>query len=153
MRRYRPTRELFAEIERVLRANRPSFDRSPLDEVIDLLCQGRHYSWLGIYLTTDGSPAPQPLGAGGDPNPGARALSRARSKILVSMRLGTRAVGVLSAESAGANTFGGQDRVLLEKVATCLARFLAGPGQYIVRRARGMASAASPGKSAAAMED
>jgi len=147
LKRYRSRRGLLAAIERVLRANQPSFHRSPLDEVIELLCRGRHYSWVGIYLTTEGSPARQPLGAGGDPHPDAQALSGARSKILISMELGTRAVGVLSAESADENAFGVEDRVLLEKVAARLARFLAGPGQYIVRRARNMASAAKPGGS------
>jgi len=146
LKRYRSARGLLAEIERVLRANRPSFQSSPLDEVIDLLCRGRHYSWLGIYLTSEGSASRQPLGAGGDPNPDEAALPGAGSKILVPMKLGTRSVGILSAESAGKDAFGAEDRMLLEKVATRLARFLAGPGQYIVRRARSMAAPGKPGK-------
>ena len=152
MKRYSSTRKLFAEIERVLRENEPSFHRSPLDEVIELLCQGRHYSWLGIYLTTEGSRHPQPVGAGGDTHPGELAVSGTRSKILVSMKLGSRKVGILAAESNGENAFVGEDRVLLERVAARLGRFLAGPGHYIVRRARGAASGAGPLKSAAAGE-
>ena len=150
MRRYRPTRNLFAEIERVLRASRPSFHRSPLDEVIDLLCQGRNYTWLGIYLTTEGSRHPQLVDARGDMHPGELALSGTRSKILVSMKLGSRELGVLAAESNVENAFAGEDRVLLEKVAARLARFLTGPGQYIARKARGAESGAGSRKSVAA---
>jgi hypothetical protein len=140
LKRYRPTRELFAEIDRVLHANRPSFKCSPLDTVIDLLCRGRHYSWMGIYLSAEGEDAPHPLGAGGDGDPGRMALSGTRRKILISMKIASREVGVLSAESPRENAFRTQDRVLLEKVAARLAQFLTGPGKYIVRHARGTAS-------------
>lgn len=146
MKRYRATGELFAEIDRVLRRNRPSFKCSPLDTVIDLLCRGRHYSWMGIYLSAEGESDPHPLGSGGDDDPGQLTLSGTRRKILIAMKLPSREVGVLSAESPRENAFGAQDRVLLEKVAARLARFLTGPGKYIVRRARGTASLAGPGK-------
>jgi hypothetical protein len=43
---------------------------------------------------------------------------------------------VLSVESDRQNAFGAQDRVLLEAVADTLARFLAGNGKYLARRAR-----------------
>jgi len=52
------------------------------------------------------------------------------------MKLASRELGVLSVESDRVNAFGAQDRVLLEAVADALARFLAGNGKYLVRRAR-----------------
>jgi hypothetical protein len=47
---------------------------------------------------------------------------------------------VLSVESDHENAFGAEDQVLLEAVADALARFLAGRGKYLVRRARPSAS-------------
>ena len=136
MKSYRPTRELLAEIGRLLDANKPSFHHSPLDDVIELLCRGRHYSWVGIYLTAGETAAQQLLGAGGEADPGRVTLPGTRTKILVSMKLAGRELGVLSVESDRENAFGAEDRVLLENVADTLARFLTGAGKYLVRRAR-----------------
>jgi hypothetical protein len=138
---YRSTRLLLAEIECLLAANHPSFHHSPLADIIELLYSGRHYSWMGIYLTVDNSAAQQLLDAGGEPHPSQMARPETRSKILVSMKLAGRELGVLDVESQCENAFGVEDRVLLENVANVLARFLAGPGQYIVRQARNLASA------------
>jgi len=63
-------------------------------------------------------------------------LPETRSKILVSIKLASRELGVLAVESDRENTFGAEDRVLLEGVADVLARFLAGKGKYLVRKAR-----------------
>jgi hypothetical protein len=52
------------------------------------------------------------------------------------MKLAGRELGVLDVESDRENAFGSDDRVLLETVATRLARYLAGPGKYLVRKAR-----------------
>jgi hypothetical protein len=57
----------------------------------------------------------------------------------VSMKLAGRELGVLDVESDRENAFGPEDRVLLEDVATTLARFLTGRGKYVVRKARGAA--------------
>ncbi len=65
----------------------------------------------------------------------------ARRKILVSMRIGGREIGVLTAESEHEDSFGAEDRVLLESVAMRLARFLTGSGQYLVKKAREKAHA------------
>jgi hypothetical protein len=146
---YRSTRLLLAGIERLLAANHPSFHHSPLADIIELLCSGRHYTWMGIYLTASNSAAQQLLDAGGEPHPGQMARPETRSKILVSMKLAGRELGVLDVESTCENAFGIEDRVLLENVADALARFLAGPGQYIVRKARN-AAAASGSKPASA---
>jgi hypothetical protein len=133
---YRSPREVLPEIRRKLAANHPRSRHSPLDEVTDLLCRGRHYTWTGIYLATGTSAAQQLLGARREPHPGQIARPETKSKILVSLTLAGRERGVLDVESDRANAFGVEDRVLLEGVADELARFLSGPGRYIVRRAR-----------------
>lgn len=135
MKTYRPARELLVEIEQVLAANQPSFHCSPLDEVIKLLSQGRRYTWVGVYLAV-GETSQQLLGAGGEAHLGQVALPETRSKILVSMKLAGRELGVLSVENDHEHAFGAEDRVLLENVANRLARFFAGRGKYLVKKAR-----------------
>jgi len=129
---YRSTRQLLADVEGVLAASQPSFHHSPLEDVIELLCRGRHYAWVGIFLA-GGENAPQyPLGAGSDVRAQA-ALPETRSKVLIGMKLASRELGV---ESDRENALRVEDRVLLEAVADALARFLAGRGKYLARRAR-----------------
>ena len=135
MKVYRSTRQLLADVERLLAASRPSAHHSPLEDVIDLLCRGRHYAWVGIFLAVGENTPQQSLGAGSDA-PGEVALPETRSKILISMKLASRELGVLSVESDRENAFGAEDRVLLEAVADVLARFLAGRGKYLARKAR-----------------
>jgi hypothetical protein len=137
---YRATRQLLADVERMLVDSRPSARHSPLEDVIDLLCHGRHYAWVGIFLAVGESTPQQLLGAGGGDAPGEVALPETRSKILISMKLASRELGVLSVESDRENAFGAEDRVLLEDVADVLALFLAGRGKYLVRKARTDAS-------------
>ncbi len=124
MKTYRSPRTLLAEVEHLLATNKPSFHHSPLEDVIDLLCR------------VGESGSQQLLGAGGNTEPAQVALPETRSKILVSIKLASRELGVLAVESDRENTFGAEDRVLLEGVADVLARFLAGKGKYLVRKAR-----------------
>lgn len=131
MKVYRPKRQLLADVERMLAASRPSAHDSPLEDVIDLLCRGRHYAWVGIFLGVGENVAQQ--SAGGDA-PSEVALPETRSKILISMKLASRELGVLSVESDRENAFGPEDRVLLEAVADKLALFLAGRGKYLAAR-------------------
>jgi len=132
---YRPTRQLLADVECLLAASRPSGHHSPLDDVIDLLCRGRHYAWAGIFLAVEEDAPQQSLGAGGDA-PAEVALPETRSKILISTKLASRELGLLSVESDREDGFGAEDRVLLEAVAEVLARFLTGRGKYLARKAR-----------------
>ena len=95
MKAYRSTRRLLADVEGVLAASRPSFRHSPLEDVIDLLCYGRHYAWVGIYLAVGVDAAQHSLGAGSD------MLSQVerpeiRSKILISMKLASRELECLA---------------------------------------------------------
>jgi hypothetical protein len=131
---YCPTRRLLADVERLLAASRPGAHYSPLEDVIDLLGQGRHYAWVGIFLAVADAATLRSMGASSPP--AEVALAETRSKILVSMKLASRELGVLSVESDREKAFGAQDRVLLESVANALARFLAARGKYLVRRAR-----------------
>jgi hypothetical protein len=155
---YRPTFRLLADVERVLASTRPSFVNSPLEEVVDLLCRGRHYAWVGIFLAS-GEDVPQHLLCGGadgpvqvgsaqsgpaQVGPAEVVLSETRSKILISLKLASRELGVLSVESDRENAFGAEDRVLLEGVADALARFLTGRGKYLARKARQQIPANQP---------
>ena len=143
MKTYRSPRELLAEMKRAL-ARKPSFRNSPLSEIIELLCRGRHYSWMGIYLVVGGATRQQLLEEGMDAShPGQLRMPETRTKILVQMKLADREIGVLDVESPAENAFGGEDRVLLEDVAMLLARFLTGPGKYVARKAREKATSAS----------
>jgi putative methionine-R-sulfoxide reductase with GAF domain len=132
---YLSTRQLLADVERVLAASPPSFHHSPLEDVIELLCHGRHYAWVGIYLAVGTDAAQHSLGAGSDKLDQVE-LPETRSKILISMKLASRELGVLSVESDRENAFGTEDRVLLESVADAIARFLTGRGKYLARKAR-----------------
>jgi hypothetical protein len=126
---YRPALELKAAIKHLLESSTPSFHGSPLKEVLDLLCTGRNYSWAGIHLVTGAD-----ISEVGH-HPEKMALPESRTKILVTIKLASHEFGVLAVESDLDHGIGPQDRVLLEQVAGSLARFFAGPGKYIVRKA------------------
>jgi hypothetical protein len=133
MRPYRSTRDLLSEIEQALADNRPSFHDSPLEKVAGLLAEGRHYGWVGIFLTLEKQPATPLL-----PNaahPARFEASGTRKKVIVSMKIAGREIGFLNVESDRENAFGSEERVLLERVAGLLAKFLTGPGKYLVRKA------------------
>lgn len=133
MKPYLPARTILAEIEEALAENRPSFRNSPLEKVAELLADGRHYSWVGIYLTMDEKSAPALLE--NLVHPAQFAAAGTRKKVIVTMKIAGREVGFLNVESDRENAFGSEERVLLERVAGLLAKFLTGPGKYLVRRA------------------
>ena len=133
MKSYRPTSAVLQETERLL-AGRPSFHHSPLEDLADVLTSGRHYSWVGIYLTVDKktSSALQESGS----HPAQVAMPGTVEKIVVSIKIAGRELGFLAVESERQHTFGAEDRVLLERVAGLLARFLTGRGKYLLLKAR-----------------
>lgn len=135
MKSFRSSRSLILEVERVLACSRPSFHSSPLEEVADILIEGRYYSWVGIYLAVDDRHSSALLENSQANHPGQVAVPGTRKKILVSMKIAGREVGHLSVESDRENAFGADERVLLERVAGVLARFLTGRGKYLVLRA------------------
>ena len=132
MKPFRSTRDLLADVEQSLAENRPSFHDSPLEKVAGLLAEGRHYGWVGIYLTLEKQPAMPLL-----PNahPAQFEASGTRKKVIVTMKIAGREIGFLNVESNRENAFGADERVLLERVAGLLAKFLTGPGKYLVRKA------------------
>lgn len=132
MKPYRPAAMILTDIQFRLDNNAPSFHRSPLEDVAALLSEGRRYSWVGIYLTLDKHQSSAL--AENAPHPGQMAVAGTRKKILVTIKIAGRELGFLNVESDRENAFGPEDRVLLEKTANLLARFLAGPGRYLVRR-------------------
>jgi hypothetical protein len=131
---YRPARVLLTQIEELLAKNKPTFGCSPLDGVLELLSEGRHYSWVGIYLAL--AENRQLLGSHGESGMQSTSAPHTRSKMLVSMKVGSREVAVLGAENERQFPFAAEDRVLLEKAAELLGRFLTGRGKYLVRQAR-----------------
>lgn len=133
MKPYLPAKELVSKIEQALAESRPSFHHSPLEQVAELLAEGRHYGWVGIYLTMDERSAPALLE--NLVHPAQFAAAGTRKKVIVSMKIAGREVGFLNVESDRENAFGSEERVLLERVAGLLARFLVGPGKYLVRKA------------------
>ncbi len=149
MRTYRSTRNLLADVKKVLADNRPSFHRSPLEEIAGLLCEGRHYSWVGVYLTLD-EKSSSALLEEALIKPNQVAVRGTRKKIVVAMRVGGRELGFLNVESDRESAFGSEDRVLLDRVAGLLARFLAGPrGKYLVLRAAKVSPVDAPRAAAA----
>ncbi len=135
MKPYRPTKDVLADIDGLLAANHPAFHRSPLEDVVELLCDGRHYSWVGIYLSLDEESSPALLENAAAVHPGQLAVPGTLKKILVTIKIAGREIGFLNVESDRENAFGSEDRVLLDRVAGRLARFLTGSGKYLVRRA------------------
>ena len=143
---YRSAQSVISDIERILAHNQPSFHHSPLEQVVEILTQGRRYSWVGIYLTLS-KQASSPLLESA--HPAHLAVAGTVKKIVISIRIAGRELGSLSVESDRENSFGSEDRVLLEHVAGQLARFLTSTGKYLVRRAA-HAAPVSPFKAAAA---
>lgn len=133
MKPFRPTRDILADIEQILAENRPSFNHSPLEKVAGLLADGRHYGWVGIYLTLE-KHAAAPL-VPNAAHPAAFEATGTRKKVIVSIKIAGREIGFLNVESDRENAFGAEERVLLERVAGLLAKFLTGAGKYLVRRA------------------
>jgi putative methionine-R-sulfoxide reductase with GAF domain len=145
---YRPAAAILSDIQRVLAA-KPSLKHSPLEQVTALLSEGRHYGWVGIYLTLDRKSVPALVEHAIEPSQNQIANPSTRKKIIVSVKIAGREVGTLNVESSNEHSFGATDRVLLERVAALLARFLTGAGKYIVRKAAKPANAQVP-KAAAA---
>ena len=149
------------------------FLESPLQEVAGLLQSGRHYFAVTIYLDVGGSllrrasagPEPRcdsmPLGEGNvgqaaktgvakvvvdvtrDPQY-VKIFDETRSELVMPIKIAAHVIGVIDAESDRENAFAYKDRVLVEKVAKVLARFLSGHGKYLVMKAREAATANPP---------
>lgn len=138
---------------------------APLERVTRILYQGRHYFWIGIYLVIGETAVRQAfcgpvppchtftLGKGNVGTVGQRGVTKVvpdvsadstysmcfretKSELVVPIKIGTRILGVIDTESDVSNAFSSEDRVLLERLADLLARFLTSDGRYVVRHAR-----------------
>jgi hypothetical protein len=124
-------RQVLAQVDQVL-ARKPSLrdfaQRKPLEDVVEALYQGRHYSWIALFLEAGGQQRCQVSRGDEPPNSG--------SQIAAPIRIASRVLGELRAESGRENAFGPADRVLLKQVAARLARFLTSRGKVLMRHAR-----------------
>lgn len=161
---YPSPRVLVAESKRVLAAWRPTNRHSPLDEVLELLAEGRGYESLGIYLILGneaklvshaGDVPPSDSHAFGEGDVGAAAKngitkakdigsSAAGSKpeLAVPIKLAARVMGVLHVRSS---RLAPSDNILVHEVAHLIARFLTSNGKHLVRKAREKAAATTEG--------
>jgi putative methionine-R-sulfoxide reductase with GAF domain len=133
---YRTPQELEARIETAL-ARKAGSQTTPLDEVAEILGDGRHYSWIGIYLVAGEIAKSSPSRA--------RTASRAtQTHAVVPVALGQHVYGAMEVQSEKGKVLSGQDRILLKRVAERLAKYLHGPGAWLVRKAREAAAEPSP---------
>jgi putative methionine-R-sulfoxide reductase with GAF domain len=148
-------RVLVAEAKRVLDSWRPSDRHSPLDEVLELLEEGRRYESQAVYLVLGdrvklvsrrgNAPASDSL-AFGESNIGSVATNgitkskdisvgepKGRPELAVPIKLAARVLGVLDVESSRLSS---SDNILVHEVAHLIARFLTSNGKHLVRKAR-----------------
>jgi hypothetical protein len=147
---YRSARELLGQIEELLASREPqTARRSPLDGVIALLSEGRHYAWIGIYLAVGERKPKSLLGKGGEDQNAHGKPAKKLPRLLTPIKIGAHELGAIEVESAHAFGISHEDRVLIEDVADLLARYLTGNGKWLVRRVR---EAAQRGAEAAKLE-
>lgn len=136
MKTYRTPQELEARIETAL-ARKAGPKNTPLDEVAEILGDGRHYSWIGIYLV-----------AGEIQKPGASAgktsVRAVQRHAVIPVALGQHVYGAIEVQSEKGKALTGQDRILLKRVAERVAKYLHGPGAWLVRKAREAAAEPQP---------
>jgi putative methionine-R-sulfoxide reductase with GAF domain len=166
---YRSRRDLLSKIDQVLASSAPTRRRSPLEEVVEVLHEGRHYFWIGIYFVVGNQVVrqvyrgPMPpchsfaLGKGNVGTTGRNGVIKVvpdvsqdptysmcfvdtKSEIVVPIKLVQRIFGVIDVESDRLNAFGPGERVLLKQVAERVARFLASRGKYLLRQTRQQAA-------------
>lgn len=118
-----------------------------LQQVADLLAQGRGYSWVGIYLSVE-----EPSGAAGRGVAQAESTSEAatrfpesKSEMVIPIRIAGRMLGMIDVESGRTADLGSQERALLGQVAAALAQYLTtDPGKLRRRQVREQTANASP---------
>src|SRR4029077_2922077 len=84
-----------------------------LDGVAEVLCRGRGYSWLGIYLAVEDLGVKQC--SRGDA-PASATMADLHGEIAVPVKQGTRTLGLIIAETGRQASSARQDRALLQQV-------------------------------------
>lgn len=108
-----------------------------LDEVVDILCDGRGYSWVGIYLAVQQDNATQVNSSAAPRLTGTARFPETKSEIAVPIRLGTSILGMIDVEVDRPNALHRQERVLLTQVAAVMAQYLTtSAGKLLLRQAR-----------------
>lgn len=164
--RYRSAHDLISSLKEVLVPKPSAKAKDVLDEVVEQLYHGRGYFWIGIYLAAGDKvvrqcfrgPVPPchsfALGVGNVGTAGQTGITKVipdvstdptysmcfletKSEIVRPIKIGSRVLGVIDAESDRLDAFGSQERVLLEQVAKLLARYLTtDQGKLLSRKAR-----------------
>jgi hypothetical protein len=148
---YRSPRDLLADVEAVLRQphrikNSPHFAAtyspagSPHTAVVErvarLLYEGRHHGWVAIDLDTSNGPV-RLASCGPAPAAGAdKRRSNDREQFAVFIKIATRSLGKIMVRAADGEQLNATDRMLLIEITERTARFLTGPGHYILWRTR-----------------
>jgi putative methionine-R-sulfoxide reductase with GAF domain len=148
-------RVLMAEAKRVLDAWKPSDKHSPLDQVVELLAEGRSYESLSIYLVlgdrvklashAGAIPASDSVafGEGSVGSTAKNGITRVKDiamnvpggepELAVPIKLAARILGVVDVQSTRLTS---SDNILVHEVAHLIARFLTSKGKRLVRKAR-----------------
>ncbi|MGH9603513.1 MAG: hypothetical protein ACRD24_14125, partial [Terriglobales bacterium] len=114
-----------------------------------VLYRARHYSWIAIHLDS-GEQSLRQVFRGSEPDSGS---PQTRMKFTTPIGIGRRVLGAMEAESDREYAFGRDERVLLERVATRLALYLATRGKNILRRLRDQAQPSDEPALAVAAEE
>lgn len=171
-RRYRSPHDLISSLKELLVPKAAGSPAEVLEEVVEQLYGGRGYFWIGIYLAAGDKvirqcfrgPVPPchsfALGVGNVGTAGKNGIVKVipdvsadptysmcfietRSEIVLSIKIGSRIIGVIDVESDRLNAFGSQERILLEQTAELLARYLTTDrGKLLLRKAREKSHAA-----------
>ncbi len=173
MKPYSSSPQLLAATAAALAAKASLSTRTALDDVVQLLRDGRHYLWTSVYLRSDEKTLVRMASAGpetqcysvelGVGNVGWTAqtgaprltpdvssdrqyrdvLPQTRSELAMPIKIGDRVLGVINVESE--QTLVNHDLVLIKEVAEQLVRFLTRQGKYVMMRAKEF-STPVPGK-------
>ena len=101
-----------------------------LEQVADLLCTGRNYRWVEIYLTAGERTSTSEI-TEADPDNFTAVTFKFR------IRIANHTLGVIVIEPFKAEFAGSKERVLMEQVAKLLARYLTlDRGKGLLRKAR-----------------
>jgi len=128
---YRSPRNVVAQIEQLIAANKPS-PRPPsaLARILKLLCESRNYQRAGVFLAVNGREVPRAFGGT------QAAADEPRPELSVPIKIAGHALGSLRVQLAPGHTFSPEEHVLLHEVAEVLALYLTGKGKYLVRKTR-----------------